>query len=453
MNKLNKFAFMFNITIIGSSGSGKTVFISVLAEKFNERFLPKNRKTKDYTAGIYGDLVDEQRWPDSTGAGSVKDLAWELVLPGVGSAEITVLDTPGQDVQDIYSDNLLTRKQTELKSRIDGADILVLFVNLVDIMNGKTYRERESLKSFVRFAVMDVLSRNGTTRVAILFSQHDQLKSLLAQQGMSANNVREVIGKYIPELKHEIEKVSRTRVYLGFVASVADVETRWDSQREVAVVVPAKNFRTSGLVDFIDRLDVFVRAIQKEKREEERLKREEERLKQEEERLKQEVQEKKSQVWTELSSSDLPKTIAILRLEEWLTKDDDSSLKEAVKSLEEEISEDEKSLKDMDFLGCAVKMLFGLGGLWVYFYWIKEIVKTSIVIDYFYVFGVGCMTAGQAVSVIKALWVRFREGGVEKKAQQIELKKRLLGKTNEIQFWSCLQGVSFFRGAMGTEEK
>ena len=255
-----------NITIVGLPEAGKTVFISVLAERFSDRFLPKNLTTKRYTAEIYGDLVDEQRWPDSTD--TKQYLEWELVSPGCGSAEITVLDTPGQDIQDIYNGDELTLSQENLKSRIDKSDILVLFVNLVDIISGKTYREREELKSFVRFVTRDALS--GTTRVAILFSQHNQLKSLLTQQGMDADNVREVVSKYIPELNYEIDKVSCTRVYLGLVASVADVETRWDSQREVSVVVPAKNFRTSGLTDFIDKLDVFVRAIQKEEQEREK---------------------------------------------------------------------------------------------------------------------------------------------------------------------------------------
>lgn len=414
-----------NITIIGSSGAGKTVFISVLAERFSDRFLPKNPRTKRYTAEIYGDLVDEQRWPDSTGAGQIKDLAWELVLPGCGSAEITVLDTPGQDIQDIYSGDEPTPSQEKLKGRIDGSDILVLFVNLVDIINGKTYRERESLKSFIRFAAMDVLSRNSITRVAILFSQHDQLKSLLAQQGMDTNNVREVVNKYIPELNHEIGKVPSTRVYLGFVASVADVETRWDPQREVSVVVPAKNFRTLGLTGFIDKLDVFVHSTQKEKQKRREIKAEEERLKREEESRVARIQEKKSRIIAELASLDFLPTHMISRLKNWCDGNEDSVPEKIVRLLTDEIYEDKKKLDSMECLVVdGIFILFGVA-----------LVFTGISVGDMPGFIFCLVGGGMGVfffsCAIWSLYLRFKEGGVWKKTQQIELKERLLEIINE----------------------
>ncbi|MBE6401426.1 MAG: hypothetical protein E7037_05295 [Verrucomicrobia bacterium] len=408
---------MSKITIIGSSGAGKTVFISVLAERFSERFLPKNQKTKRYTAEIYGDLVDEQKWPDSTGAGQIKDLAWELTLHDGISADVSVLDTPGQDIQDIYSGDELTTKQKELKDEIDKSDVLVLFVNLVDIINGKTYREREGLKSFVYFAAKDVLSRNESTRVVILLSQHDQLQSLLTLQGLNTKNAREVLNKYIPELTTEIRKVDDGRVYVEYVASVADVETRWNSQQGYSVIVPAKNFDSVGLDYFMDVLDESILAIQKEKREKEA-----------KELRAKFCWEKKKRIRTRLHYSSVSKTRVISYLREWCCKDDDLPPEEKViRALEDEISEDKVYLESNEMSDLPRGILF-------MFVLILPGYNFCLLGSFWVVLGVLMLLGGMysVAHVIKIVWLTFT-GKIKMKVRELKLKEDLLRIINEDQ--------------------
>ena len=256
---------MAEIAIIGTSGAGKTVFISTLAERYS-KFTPgrpymeyMNAETKLYTAQVWGDLVDNQRWPSSTPAGGIPVLEWVLRTPSGGAHGIHVLDAPGQDIQAIYmprkdvdGDYLpLSENQEILKASIDRADVLILLVNLCEVANAKTAQERANLEIPVVMAAKNVLFRKA--RVAILFSQYDQLRSLFSEKGSIAESPMDVVCEYFPDLAATIH-FAGSKAYIGFVAAVAETELFLEKTidgEDVSLFRPKKEFASEGLDEVV----------------------------------------------------------------------------------------------------------------------------------------------------------------------------------------------------------
>ncbi len=256
---------MSKIAIIGTSGAGKTVFISTLAERYSKFTAGRpymeymNAETKLYTAQIWGDLVDNQRWPSSTPAGGIPVLKWVLRTPSGGAHEIHVLDTPGQDIQEIYMPKMyldggyasLSENQLRLKESIDEAEVLVLLVNLCDVVNAKTAQERVNLEVPIVMAAKNVLSRKA--RVAILFSQYDQLRHLFSEKESMAESPMDVVCEYFPDLAATIH-FAGNKAYVGFVAAVAETELFTEKTIDGEVITrlrPKKGFASEGLDEVV----------------------------------------------------------------------------------------------------------------------------------------------------------------------------------------------------------
>ena len=274
---------MSKITIIGTSGAGKTVFITVLAERYS-KIIPgrpymeySNAETKEYSASVWGDLVDKQEWPVSTPAGTLPVLEWVLRTPSGESHDMHVLDAPGQDIQAIYmprkdvdGDYLpLSENQEILKASIDKADVLILLVNLCDVANAKTIRERTDFEVPIVMAAKSAFSRRA--RVAVLFSQHDQLRALLAEKGIKASDPMAAVREYLPGLAATIHNAGHS-AYVGFVAAVAETEpfTELAPTGEVITLSrPKKGFASEGLDSVMAWMSGTLRCVMVETRNEE----------------------------------------------------------------------------------------------------------------------------------------------------------------------------------------
>lgn len=266
---------MSKITIIGTSGAGKTVFITVLAERYSKPIPGKaymnylNAETKDYSVAAWSDLVDKQEWPSSTPAGTLPVLEWMLTAPSGESHEMKVVDAPGQDIQAIYrkkTDEDLTEGQLALKKIIDDADVLILLVNISDAANATTERERANFEIPVVMAARGAFARNA--RVAVLFSQHDQIKALLEARGLDPNDARAAVREFLSGLDAAIESAGSERAYVGFVAAVAETEVvhEADSQGQlIARSRPKKGFKSEGLDEVMKWLAGMLHVVDVEK--------------------------------------------------------------------------------------------------------------------------------------------------------------------------------------------
>ncbi len=258
---------MSNICILGIKGAGKTVFISVLANRYREirdgkpymEF--KNYKTNRYVSEVWDRLTKDRRWPDSTLPGSFEELEWTLHAPDGQLYGLRVLDAPGQDVQAIFSEQKsLSDEQKKLAAHIDAADCVVFLINLSCIVRAESAKERSDYEIPIVLAVKRLLLCG--VRVAILFSQHDELrrdgvvgitigaadkKTLISETvGMSAI---EAVKKWLPAaykvLKAQID-AKNSKVYVNFVAAVADTVSEVD-ECSISRNFPKENFGSYGL--------------------------------------------------------------------------------------------------------------------------------------------------------------------------------------------------------------
>lgn len=258
---------MSQICILGIKGAGKTVFISVLANRYREIRSGKpymefeNSQTNPYVSAVWDTLTKERRWPDSTSPGSFESLEWVLHAQDGQTHGLKVLDAPGQDVQAIFSgQETLSSAQEKLAASIDAADCVVFLVNLCEIISATSAKERADYESPIVLAIKSLLRRNA--RVAILISQHDRLKrsiggGLIIRSGGKKTLESESLGmsaidavkSWLPAayevLKNATEDES-SGIYVGFVSAVADTEARADGNGDIRSF-PKENFESYGL--------------------------------------------------------------------------------------------------------------------------------------------------------------------------------------------------------------
>lgn len=258
---------MSKICILGIKGAGKTVFISVLANRYREicsdkpYMVFKNFETNRYVSVIWDRLTKERRWPDSTLPGRFESLEWVFHTQDGREYGLKVLDTPGQDVQAIFSGRgNLSQAQRRLAMSIEAANCVVFLVNLCEIIAATSAKERSDYESPIVLAIKSLLKRNA--RVAILLSQHDRLRRRIdggvvmypgeqktlesESQGMSAI---EAVKRWLPAAYKVLKKSSvdeNRGIYVGFVSAVADTESREDEDGIVRNF-PKENFESYGL--------------------------------------------------------------------------------------------------------------------------------------------------------------------------------------------------------------
>ncbi len=280
---------MADICILGLSGAGKTVFISVLTSRFREirdgepYFAFKNAGTNLYVATVWDKLTRDREWPDSTPPGTRRVLEWILHTPDGNEHALHVLDAPGQDVAAVFSADDATElspNQRELASRIESAGCVVWLINLLEIRLANSAAERANYESAVVVGILRLLARR--VRVAVLIAQHDRLKANLysgigfvsddesAEKTLKTETagvspldvIRESLPSAYAVLKSRIEKRDPL-VYLDFVSAVADTETVRDADGTLRSR-PAENFSSYGLAEALAWISSSVEGIERE---------------------------------------------------------------------------------------------------------------------------------------------------------------------------------------------
>ncbi len=268
---------MARICILGIKSAGKTVFISVLANRYREirdgkpymEF--KNVRTNRYVSEIWDKLTRERMWPDSTPPGERLVLQWGLHAPDGQEHFMKVLDAPGQDVAAIFSEaESLSPSQKILAENIKESDCIVFLINLREIIqaeSAKAAKDRSDYENPIVIAITKLLARR--VRVAILLSQHDRLKNYLREEknffcdseeeGKERTLASETAGtppaidvlkRFLPSaygaLKDRLARKD-SGVYVDFVSAVADTELVADETSGKMLSRPCENFGSYGL--------------------------------------------------------------------------------------------------------------------------------------------------------------------------------------------------------------
>jgi hypothetical protein len=253
---------MSNIAIIGTEAAGKTVFVTVLTRRLNQRpekglLLDPEPKTFKHIETIWHKL-NHREWPKRTDQGQSVDLRWRVILSlpgGLRTGEMRVIDASGHDIRPIFADDnvlaldAMPPAQRLLVEYCRSADIVVFVADLNHYIekpdSDKHINEETILKS-----AMDFL-RKHSRKYCLVLTKWDQYRDYIAQEGgWEAVSRRHLSSIYRSHLASGIPCfhlacVNKTETIIDRDATGNDERTR---------TVPAPGFDSEGLDLFLDWL-------------------------------------------------------------------------------------------------------------------------------------------------------------------------------------------------------
>jgi hypothetical protein len=254
------FFLMAKIAIIGTEGAGKTVFLSVLAMRYRspasgQAWLEwKTKETQDYVAQAW-DTLQNQDWPPSTPTGTFRLLEWMLHTSDGKSHSLRVFDPAGQDIRAIFesAESELTNNQKELKQTLNDADVFLFLVNLREVMDAPTQRQKDQIEIPLKLAVDFVCQRGAST--LLVLTQYDSYEDLLNDAESSQEDPWiYAVTRHLPQLFGLLstkEAASSSKVDLHAVAAVSETVPIMDDAGKTHRR-PKKDFKSEGLIEVLD---------------------------------------------------------------------------------------------------------------------------------------------------------------------------------------------------------
>lgn len=171
---------MKNIAIVGTEGSGKTVFVTVLANYFSSVgtrgvfFDPIGGPTIRFVENSWNQLQSGQ-WPDQTISGESFEYLWHCRFDSGGTFQLKVIDSAGQDLRRIFSDTPPPQLR-QLADYVHSAPIVLFLLNLGDFIG--VVDQRQVTENVVALkSALDRLKGDGR-KSALLLTQTDLYEHL-----------------------------------------------------------------------------------------------------------------------------------------------------------------------------------------------------------------------------------------------------------------------------------
>lgn len=258
------------IAVIGTEGSGKTVFITALAKYLSTIgsrgvFLnPQGVKTLKYVESVWQTL-QQGDWPPSTPPGQLFELQWNLEVNGELESEVHLIDVAGQDLRLLFGDEeeriskkgSLPESMRKLADYCSEADIVMFLINLKDFEGEGNLKQRTENEAAIKGA-MDYLSGKGRCKsFCLIITQVDLYQQLAAGRGSWDS----LIQKAVPYVYGAYLKSKKTSTFL--VSAVNKTRVTVDNTGN-PLRMPEPGFGSDGFEHVVDWLIKEVKVIQKE---------------------------------------------------------------------------------------------------------------------------------------------------------------------------------------------
>ncbi len=178
---------MTNLALIGMEGAGKTVFTACLVkfiQRMGEGYAldPQSTRAQHYVDHAWRTLRSGE-WPGSTRQKQLPILEWILHLPGRAPIPFRLIDPPGHDIRQLFSEDAslahVSPELQELASHVIHADLVLLLINLADFL-GDSNPERKLVSELgVKFVLDALARRRPPPRVLLLLTQVDQYPGIM----------------------------------------------------------------------------------------------------------------------------------------------------------------------------------------------------------------------------------------------------------------------------------
>ena len=250
---------MKKVAIVGVEGSGKTVLMSAMGDKYKSPdsngyfMLPQNHETFAFYTRE-SDRMRNGMWPIATGIETFRRLDWCLMrkkserFAPEHICEITFADFAGEIYRIAFGNGNHGDITTELepcirqvKEHVFNSVALIVLVNLADVINGSHSDARTIEMLWLTQDMLRQANKNGKQRkIALVFTQADAYSETITACG----GLRGVLSKYLPQ------------VYAGYsnkisLFAVSAVSKTIPASDGSGFPVPAANFTPEGLDQII----------------------------------------------------------------------------------------------------------------------------------------------------------------------------------------------------------
>lgn len=189
------------MAVVGCQGTGKTVLMTVLSQRYAKYLLPANNFTFLYVGEIWNGL-HQGIWPASTRMGAKHELDFILKQGYWGSTPVHMTDCAGQDMRSTFVDEDFKNDAIGIcKELRDSASIQVV-VNLRDFIGEPDPNVRMRNESFLVGILRYVRRHNPFAKVACVFTEYDQYKDTIHR---NYGNCDEYIKKELRYFHHAKE--------------------------------------------------------------------------------------------------------------------------------------------------------------------------------------------------------------------------------------------------------
>lgn len=200
---------MSRVAIVGVEGSGKTVLMAALADRYGTPsddsmyLMPENQSAFTFMKHIPHKMREEHQWPAATTIESFKHLKWSVRIGPEALLDLEMLDYPGE----IYRLAFGERSEEEIApnrerlheflEHLVTADILVVLFNLQDAMDvGGNHRNTETV--WLTRGIFDYAKKlPNIKRRLLLFTQADRYQDELTRPG----GVETAKDKHLPMMR------------------------------------------------------------------------------------------------------------------------------------------------------------------------------------------------------------------------------------------------------------
>lgn len=175
------------MSVVGCEASGKTVFMSALADYYNggERpcLVPENESANNFQRFQLRQMRSLHQWPPATDPGKTIELKWTLRKDGNVLANVDMLEFGGETFREAFRGEKASTSHQEavdaLKQHLASSEFVVVLVSLRDLLrdqgtmsNEEFERDTEAL--WVTRGLLTFLSANAPkARVVIGLTQAD----------------------------------------------------------------------------------------------------------------------------------------------------------------------------------------------------------------------------------------------------------------------------------------
>ena len=264
---------MKKVAIVGVEGSGKTVLMAAMGDKYKSPdangyfMMPQNQET----FAFYTRESDKMRsgaWPAATAPDAFFRLDWSLNRKKSERSvpehicEITFVDFAGETYRTAFGDETRGHPSPAdeetvslVKDHVLNSDVLIVLVNLADVINGSHSDVRTIEMLWLTQDMLRQANINGKRQnTALVFTQADAYSETITACG----GLRGVLSKYLPQVYAGYSN----RISLFAVAAVDKTAPVPDGS---GFHVPAPDFSSEGLEDLVKWISGVVAKIKDKK--------------------------------------------------------------------------------------------------------------------------------------------------------------------------------------------